>query len=106
LAALPVSDALAATNCPEDNISGESQTVDDRLSRLAAAFEQRAGEAANSAELPADLNSLLAGFLNGGGFRNGGFINGGGFRNGGGFVNGGGFRNGGGGGGFANFRNW
>jgi rSAM-associated Gly-rich repeat protein len=115
LAALPGSDALAATAYPTDRtdttgIIRETQTVDDRLSRLAAVFEQRASEAENSADLPSEFSSLLAGFINGGGggFRNGG---GGGFRNGGGggFINGGGggFRNGGGGGGgFVNFRNY
>jgi len=81
----------------------ESLSIEERLSRIAAAVQERGGLAEPAA---GDLSYV---FVNGnglgwgnGGFRNGGFYNGGfgngGFRNGG-FYNGGfgngGFRNGG-----------
>ena len=102
LASLPLDGAaalaLAAAQAPAP------PSIEDRLSRIAAAVQQQGGDGAgeDAGAVPEDALSYV--FVNGsglgwgnGGFRNGGFYNGGfyngGFRNGG-FYNGG-FRNGG-----------
>ena len=100
---------------------GNSEQMEARLRRIAAAVRERQNESDSTGAVPEDALGYVyigpggVGWGNGGGFRNGGFYNGGfgnggfgngGFRNGG-FYNGG-FRNGGfGNGGFRNggFRN-
>ena len=109
LASLPLDGAAAlALASAQHEPSAQDQTaakptslsIEERLSRIAAAVQERDG--AEASGLPDDAVSYV--FVNGsglgwgnGGFRNGGFYNGGfnngGFRNGG-FYNGG-FRNGG-----------
>ena len=100
-AALAVANAQGSAALP-----GPSLSIEERLSRIAAAVQQQGGvEEAPGGELSyVFVNGNGLGWGNGG-FRNGGFYNGG-FRNAG-FGNGG-FRNGGfGNGGFRNggFRN-
>jgi rSAM-associated Gly-rich repeat protein len=114
LASLPVDGAaaLAVANAQGSAaLPGPSLSIEERLSRIAAAVQQQGGvEEAPGGELSyVFVNGNGLGWGNGG-FRNGGFHNGG-FHNGGfrnaGFGNGG-FRNGGfGNGGFRNggFRN-
>ena len=109
LASLPLDGAaaLALASAPHEPSAQDptaakptSLSIEERLSRIAAAVQERDGTEASG--LPDDAVSYV--FVNGGGlgwanggFRNGGFYNGGfnngGFRNGG-FYNGG-FRNGG-----------
>ena len=105
LASLPLDGAAAlALASAQHEPSAQDQTaakptslsIEERLSRIAAAVQERDGTEASG--LPNDAVSYV--FVNGGGnggFRNGGFYNGG-FNNGGfyntGFNNGG-FRNGG-----------
>ena len=109
LASLPLDGAAAlALASAQHEPSAQDQTaakptslsIEERLSRIAAAVQEREGTEAS--DLPDDAVSYV--FVNGGGmgwgnggFRNGGFYNGG-FNNGGfyntGFNNGG-FRNGG-----------
>ena len=109
LASLPLDGAAAlALASAQHEPSAQDQTaakptslsIEERLSRIAAAVQERDGAAASG--LPNDAVSYL--FVNGGGlcwanggFNNGGFYNGG-FNNGGfynGGFNNGGFRNGG-----------
>ena len=114
LASLPLDGAAALALASvqhepsaQDQTAGKptSLSIEERLSRIAAAVQERDGTEASG--LPDDAVSYV--FVNGGGlgwanggFNNGGFYNGGfnngGFRNGG-FYNGvfrnGGFRNGG-----------
>ena len=108
LASLPVDGAaaLAVANAQGSAaLPGPSLSIEERLSRIAAAVQQRGGVDEDPGELSyVFVNGNGLGWGNGG-FRNGGFHNGG-FRNAG-FGNGG-FRNGGfGNGGFRNggFRN-
>ena len=105
LASLPLDGAAALALASvqhepsaQDQIAAKptSLSIEERLSRIAAAVQERDGTEASG--LPNDAVSYV--FVNGrgnGGFRNGGFYNGG-FNNGGfyntGFNNGG-FRNGG-----------
>ena len=97
LASLPL-DGAAALALASVQEAPPQRSIEQRLSRIAAAVQEREGATA----LPDDALSYV--FVNGsglgwgnGGFRNGGFYNGG-FNNGGfgngGFYNGG-FRNGG-----------
>ena len=109
LASLPVGGAAAPAVAHAQGsaaLPGPSLSIEERLSRIAAAVQQQGGvEEAPGGELSyVFVNGNGLGWGNGG-FRNGGFYNGG-FRNAG-FGNGG-FRNGGfGNGGFRNggFRN-
>lgn len=117
LASLPL-DGAAALALASVQGAPPQRSIEERLSRIAAAVQERDGAMAvpeGSTAVPDDSLSYV--FVNGsglgwgnGGFRNGGFYNGG-FNNGGfsngGFYNGGfrngGFRNGGffnGGGGY------
>jgi rSAM-associated Gly-rich repeat protein len=78
---------------PAADQTRQSDAMEERLRRIAAAIREQDDAAAGGKEAGAD-GRLTAAFINGPrvGFRNGGFHNGG-FRNGG-FFNGG-FRNGG-----------
>jgi rSAM-associated Gly-rich repeat protein len=104
LASLPL-DGAAALALASVQEAPSQRSIEQRLSRIAAAVQEREGSTAlpeGSTALPDDALSYV--FVNGsglgwgnGGFTNGGFYNGG-FNNGGfgngGFYNGG-FRNGG-----------
>jgi len=103
LASLPLDGAaalaLASVQDPPSERSIPGRSIEERLSRIAAAVQERDGSTAladGSTAVPDDALSYV--FVNGsglgwgnGGFRNGGFYNGGfyngGFRNGG-FYNG------------------